>query len=299
MKCTPFYYSGLSDCDMLFKDVVGAMILDKGATLSDPAAKATYTDKFAVYPATGMFAPIMRGYQNNTAEPERNTSAVGFTEKTSDPLPMLVGFLDKSYCDYKTLYALDGAEKDIVLFLKNGRVWHSQDATGNKIGFRVKVSIRKNAPGADNSVENFPLYFDFMYIEDLDNALLTTLNFSVKELADAVPVGLNGVVTTAYSSGTVTVDLKKRCTLTPYAGATATTNWEVLYTENGSTDLDVDVTTVGATSAAIGRYVLTIKKDASGTPANLTKGAWIQARVMNGVTATKLDYVSQPIFIKV
>lgn len=296
MNCEPFYYSGLSDCDALFKDVVAAMIIDKGATLSAPAALATYTGIFAVDNPAGMFAPISRGYQNNTAEPERNTSAVGFTEKTSDPLPMLVGFLNKSYCDYKTLYGLDGKEKDVVLFLKNGKVWHSVNSAGAAIGFRAKISIRKNAPGADNSVENFPIYMDFMYMEDLDNAKLTTLAFSVKELNDAVPVGLNMAVTTAYATGTVTVDINKRCSLTPYAGIATADDFDVLYTESGSPDLDIDVTAVDITSAAIGRYILTIKKNAGSTPANLTKGVWIRAKKLN---ATVLTYISDPIFIKV
>lgn len=297
MNCEPFYYSGLSDCEILFKDVVAAMILDKGTTLSDAAAKATYTAIFAgTASQTGMYLPIGRGYQNNTAEPERNTSASGFTEKTSDPLPMLVGFLDRSYCDYKTLYQLDGKDKDIVLFLKNGKVWHSKNSDGASIGFRAKLSIRKNAPGADNSVENFPIYMDFKYIEDLDNATITTLAFSIKELNDAMPVGLNMEVSSAYAAGVVTVDINYRCSLTPFVDITDETSFEVLYTESGSTDLDIDVTTVDKTSAAIGRYILTIKKDATSTPANLTKGVWIRAIEDDGSLVT---YLSAPFFVKV
>lgn len=297
MNCEPFYYSGLSDCEMLFKDVVGAMIMDKGTTLSDAAAKATYTAIFAgTASQTGMYVPIGRGYQNNTAEPERNTSVVGFTEKVSDPLPMLIGFLDKSYCDYKTLYGLDGKDKDVILFLKNGKVWHSKNSAGSKIGFRAKISIRKNAPGADNSVENFPIYMDFKYIEDLDNAEITTLNFSVKELNDAVPVGLAMKVNSAYAAGVVTVDINKRCSLTPFADITDQTSFEVLYTVNGSTDLDIDVTACDKTSAAIGRYILTIKKDATGIPANLTAGVWIRAVENDG---SNLTYVSDPVLISV
>jgi hypothetical protein len=296
MKCEPFYYSGLSDCDMLFKDVVGALILDKAQVLSDAAALATYTPIIAGASSTGMYLPLQRGYQNNTAEPERNTSVVGFTEKTSDPLPMLLGFIKASYCDYKTLYGIDGKEKDVVLFLKNGKVWHSKNSSGAKIGFRAKVSIRKNAPGADNSVENFPIYMDFMYIEDLDNAELTTLAFSVKELNDSIPVGLSMRVSTPYAAGVVVVDINKRCSLTPFTGITAETSFDVLYTEAGSTDLDIDVTAAALTSAAIGRYSLTIKKDAGSTPANLTKGVWIRAKE---VSETVVTYISDPVFIKV
>lgn len=297
MKCEPFFYSGFSDCDMLFKDVVGAMIMDKGQLLADPSEKATYTTIFAGATAlTGMFAPISRSYQNNTAEPERNTSVVGFTEKTSDPLPMLVGFLNKSYCDYKTLYGIDGKEKDIVLFLKNGKVWHTENASGGAIGFRAKISIRKNAPAADNSVENFPIYIDFMYMEDLDNAKLTTLAFSIKDLNDTVPVGLNMVVATAYTAGNVVISINKRCSLTPFSGIIAASEFEVLYTEPGSNDLDIDVTAVNVTSASVGKYILTIKKDASTTPANLTKGVWIRSKV---VAASLVTYISDPLFIKV
>lgn len=297
MNCEPFYYSGLSDCEALFKDVVGAMIMDKGQTLSDAAAKATYTAIFAgTASQTGMYLPIGRSYQNNTAEPERNTSVVGFTEKVSDPLPMLVGFLDKSYCDYKTLYAIDNHDKDVVLFLKSGKVWHSVNSAGSKIGFRAKISIRKNAPGADNSVENFPIYMDFKYIEDLDNAEVTTLNFSVKELVDAVPVGLNMSLVTAYAAGDVVVNINKRCTLTPFADITDQTSFEVLFTESGSTDLDIDVTAADLTSASVGRYTLTIQRNASSTPADLTKGVWIRAVEDDG---SNLTYVSQPFFVKV
>lgn len=297
MNCEPFYYSGLSDCEMLFKDVIGAMIMDKGQTLSDAAAKATYTAIFAgTASQTGMYVPIGRGYQNNTAEPERTTTQVGFTEKVSDPLPMLVGFLDRSYCDYRTLYGIDNQDKDVVLFLKSGKVWHSKNSAGSKIGFRAKISVRKNAPSADNSVENFPIYMDFKYIEDLDNAEITTLNFSVKELNDAVPVGLNMSLVTAYTAGDVVVDITKRCTLTPFADITDAASFEVLYTESGSTDLDIDVTSAPLTSAEIGRYTLTIQRNASSTPADLTKGVWIRAVEDDG---TNLTYVSQPFLVKV
>lgn len=297
MKCEPFYYSGLSDCDMLFKDVVGMEIVDKGTTFSGISAKATHTAIIAgTASQTGMYLPIQRGYQNNTAEPERNSSQVGRTEKTSDPLPMLVGFLDKSYCDYKTLYDLDGKEKDVILYLKSGKVWHTSNSDLDDIGFRAKLSIRKNAPGADNSVENFPIYVDFQYIEDLDNAKLTTLAFSVKELVDSMPVGLAMTVTTAYASGVVTVDITKRCSIAPFASITDETSFEVLYTVAGSTDLDIDVTAVDKTSAAVGRYILTIQKDASGTPANLTAGVTIRAVEEDG---SLLTYVSAPTLIKV
>lgn len=297
MKCTPFYYSGLSDCEILFKDVIGAMVMDKGQTLSDAAALATYTAIIAgTSSQTGMYLPIGRSYQNNTAEPERNTSVVGFTEKVSDPLPMLVGFLDRTYCDYKTLYDIDNQDKDVVLFLKNGKVWHSKNSDGSKIGFRAKISIRKNAPGADNSVELFPIYMDFKYIEDMDNAEVTTLNFSVKELNDSIPVGLNISLVTAYTSGDVVVSINKRCSLTPFADITDETSFEVLYTESGSTDLDIDVTAASTTSASVGRYTLTIQKDSSSTPANLTKGVWIRAVEDDG---SNLTYVSDPFFVKV
>jgi hypothetical protein len=298
MNCEPFYYSGLSDCNELFKDVIGIGIYDKATAISAPQTLATHTAIIAgIASQTGMFVPLTNGsYQNNTAEPDRNTNQLGISRKVSDPLPMLVGFIDRSYCDYQTLNGIDGKEKDVILFLKSGKVWHSKNSSGGYIGFRANISKRHNAPLADNSVEGMPIYIDFEYLEDLKNGMITTLNFSVKELVDAIPVGLNMKVSTAYSAGDVIVDINKRCSLTPFADITDETSFEVLYTETGSTDLDIDVTAVVKTSAAIGRYTLTIKKDASTTPANITSGVWIRAVENDG---SVLTYVSQPVFIDV
>lgn len=301
MNCEPFYYSGLSDCDMLFKDVIGVMVFDKNQALSAPAELATYEAIFANITAiTGVYLPINRGYQNNTAEPTLNTSQVGFTEKVNDPMPQLVGFLTKSYCDYKTLWGLDGRDMDVVLVLKNGKIWHTVNTSGYNVGFRARINIRKNAPGADDSVENYPIYINFLYVDDLDEAKITTLNFSIKEFETVTPVGLSISQVVAYASGvgdgTITVDVTKRCTRTPFTSVTAAANFKILGTEPGSTDLDVSVTTLDKTSAAIGRYILTVKKDSSGTPANLTKGVYIQLIEDN---STKVTYLSDPFFIKV
>ena len=297
MSCEPYYYSGLSDCDALFKDVIGVCVLNKKQTLSSPEALATYTAIFAGTSAqTGIYLPISRGYQNNTAEPELTTSQVGFTEKTSDPLPALVGFLNKSYCDYKTLWGLDNAEKDLVFVLKNGYIWHTRNSENAVGGFRAKLNTRRNAPSADNSQEAFPIYMNFKYIDDFDEAGVTKLSFTIKEFEDVVPVGLGMKLVTAYTAGDITVDIMLRCTTSPFADITDETSFEILYTEPGSTDLDIDVTAVDKTSAAIGRYILTVKKDASTTPADLTKGVWIRAIEDDG---TKVTYVSAPFFVKV
>jgi hypothetical protein len=300
MKCEPFYYSGLSDCNELFKDVVGMLILEKKTTLSAPTAKATYASIVALASGvTGMFLPIGRGYQNNTAEPELATSQVGLVEKVSDPLPQLIGFLDRSYCDYKTLWALDGKSMDVILFMKNGKIWHSQDSAGNVVGFRAKLFTRKNAPAADNSLENFPIYVNFQYLDDLDRAGLTTLAFGIKELDDLIPVGLEIKQVVSYASGDITVDIVKRGSGLPFADITDATSFNILRTVDGSTDLDIDVTAVDVTSAANGRYVLTIQKDASGTPADITAGVYIQAVESDGGSPDLITYVSAPFLVVV
>lgn len=297
-NCKTFYYSGLSDCKALFKDVAGAVIMDKGQTLSNPAELATYKAIIAgTSSQTGIYLSFLSSsYQNNTAEPERNTNALGVSRKVSDPLPMLIGFVERSYCDYKTLYDIDHQDKEIVLLLKSGVAWHTKNSSDVKTGFRSGISIRKNAPSADNSVENFPVYMDFQYVDDLNNAEITSLNFSIKELDDAVPVGLNMSLVTAYAAGDVVVQINKRCTLTPFADITDQTSFEILEPASGSTDLDIDVTAAALTSASIGRYTLTIQRNASSTPADLTSGVWIRAVEDDG---SNLTYVSQPFFVKV
>lgn len=296
MDCTPFYKSGLGDCDTIARRAKAWIILDKGQSFTETEVKtlATWSAIIAGQSSqTGMFLPVQRGYQNNTPEPERNTSNLGYTEKTNDPPIQLVGMLKASYCDYRTLYDADHKDFDVIAILEGGKLWMTQNSSGAFVGFRSNFTIRKNAALTDNNAEAFPIYLDFVHMDQLDKAFIITPSFQFVDLENAIPVGLNAGVTVAYAAGDVTVKVTKRCSIEGYSGLTAVTNWEVL---SASADLDVDVTAVDATSASLGQYVLTIQKDASTTPATLTDNVVIRGVNDDG---TNLTYVTQPLEIVV
>ncbi len=258
MNCEPIYYSGLGDCDALFKRVVGFLILDKKTAISDETLLATWQAFIADIGVdqTGIYLPITRGYQNNTAEPERVTSNLGITEKADDPNVALVGFLKGSYCDYKTLYALDGKDIDFVAVLDNGQLWLTKDSDGNSLGFRSNFTIRKNGPMGDNVAEGTPLYVDFLYKDEMDNGFVSTPAFNTRELRDIVPVGLAMSVAVAWSTNAVTVKIVKRCAPSqPYVFTAAVAgDFPILAAKS---DVSPSISAVDDTDKAIGIYVLT------------------------------------------
>jgi len=287
MNCKPIYYSGLGDCDALFKRVVGFLVLDKGTAISDETLLATWKAIIAgTASQTGIYLPITRGYQNNTAEIERLTSNTGVTEKAGDSNVALVGFLKGSYCDYKSLYGWDGRDVDFVAVLDSGQLWLTKDSDGNSIGFRSNFTIAKNAPKADNVAEGTPLYIDFLYKDEMDNGFVSTPSFNTRELRDVVPVGLNMTVAVAWAASDVTVKITKRCSTEPYVfDAAAPANFPIL---SAKTDVNPSFSAVDDTNKALGIYVLTT------TAIVVTDDLLIRAIDDDGSNQT---YVSQPVTI--
>jgi hypothetical protein len=289
MNCEPIYYSGLGDCDQLFKRVVGFLVLDKGTAISDETLLATWQAIIADIGVDqkGIYLPISRGYQNNTAEPERVTSNLGITEKADDPNVALVGFLKGSYCDYKTLYGWDGRDVDFVAVLDNGQLWLTKDSDGNSIGFRANFTIRKNAPMGDNVAEGTPMYIDFLYKDEMDNGFVSTPSFTTRELRDSVPKGLSISVVTPWAANVVTVKVVKRCAPSqPYVFSSAVAgDFPILAAKS---DVSPSISSVDDTNKAIGVYVL--------TTLSATDDLLIRAQDDDGSNQT---YVSQPVTITI
>jgi hypothetical protein len=289
MNCEPIYYSGLGDCDQLFKRVVGFLVLDKGTAISDETLLATWQAIIADIGVDqkGIYLPISRGYQNNTAEPERVTSNLGITEKADDPNVALVGFLKGSYCDYKTLYGWDGRDVDFVAVLDNGQLWLTKDSDGDSIGFRANFTIRKNAPMGDNVAEGTPMYIDFLYKDEMDNGFVSTPSFTTRELRDSVPKGLSISVVTPWAANVVTVKVVKRCAPSqPYVFSSAVAgDFPILAAKS---DVSPSISSVDDTNKAIGVYVL--------TTLSATDDLLIRAQDDDGSNQT---YVSQPVTITI
>lgn len=301
MGCSTFYYSGIGkECDGFRERVKALLLTTPGTSFTKTEALnlTNYASKIAVAVPTAMVIPIERGYENTSDDIEMTTSNLGFTEKTFDPAPKMVGYGTINYKDYQTFFDGDGKDFDIFLILNDGKIEGTINSLGNVVGYRGSLNVKYGLPRADNAQQSYPFYINFLDVEQWKTAsYLFKPNFTYHELKDTNPNGIDVQIVTAYTggagAGTVVVKAVKRGTNIPYAGATATTSWNVLAV---TADLDVDVTTVDATSAALGLYTLTIKKDASGTPANLTDDVVIQMAVL---ATTVLTYVSQPITITV
>ena len=297
MGCSTFYPSGLGACKAFREKVIGTLIVEKGNAMSVANSKllASWTTLFADKTAgvKAIYVPFTRGYQNNTAEPTITASNLGYSEKTFDSPPLIKGMGTMSYADYKTFFGADTKEFDFFLVLRDGSLEGTLTSTGTIKGYRGTMFVTYNAP-IDNVQEAFPFTISFQDITEWKEASTTVIpQFSVTDLLDEIPVGLNVEVTTAYAvGGDVTVKVTKRNeSKSPYAGLTTTAKWEVLFV---SADLDVDVTAVDATSAAQGIYILTIQKDSSSSAADLTDDVIIRGEDDD---STNYTYLTQPVTI--
>lgn len=280
-ECKPVYYSGLGDCQKLFERIVGFLKIDKKTAISDEKLIATWTAIMAgASSQTGIYIPISNGYQNNTAEPTFTASNTGNNRKEDDPNVNLLGFFSGSYCDYKTFFPADDSLIDFVAVLDDGSLWLTKSKAGASEGFRARFNIRKNAPQADSKLENFPIYINFEYSDELDRGFVSTPSFSLKQLRDIVPVGLAMEVTTAWAANAVTVKITERCSPNaPYQDIADENDFEVLSAE---ADAGAAISSVDITNAAQGIYVLTTSV--------LTDNIVIRAIGVD----TNLEYVSQP-----
>lgn len=288
MSCSPFFFAGLGECKAFRERVKGVLVTAKGTVVTLDNAKLLATWEAMLAPSDGkptaIYIPFDRGYQNNTSEPEITTSNLGYSEKTQEFPPMIKGFGDMSYADFKGFFAADGQVFDIWLVLKDGTLEGTYTSAGYK-GYRGKFFMTANAPNADNLQESFPFDISFSdVIEWKANSTPVAASFSPTELQDAVPAGLDVAIISAYTAGDVTVMVTKRNqSSVPYAGLDAVSDWNVLFTEG---DSDVAVTAVDAAGAAQGIYILTIQKDSSGTPGDLTKPVTIQGFDVDGGSVT-------------
>lgn len=286
--CSVYNYQGLSpNCVAMLKKVKAVTMTDKGTSMSKVNWIGLAGNKSLVAAAagaTGILLDFSRGYERTSDDPEVTTSNLGFKEKTMNQLPSIRGYATVSMCDYKTLFAADGKIFDFQLLLNDGMKMGTNQSDGTVKGFRGRIYFRFDAPNQDNAQQSYPVDIFFDDYTEFEDFYVDRADFKVSELKDAIPVGVDLSLNTAYTTGDVLVNGKKRCSNEVYSGFATTSEWSVLE----SNAADVTVTTV---AVANGVYTLTIKKDSSGTPANLASGEYaiIQGSVDD---STYLTYVS-------
>ena len=278
MNCTP-YFAGLADCQSLLKKVKGVMVTEKGTTYTFATFVTESVLHLGIADATtanrnASVFPFLN-YERTTDDPSIQTSNLGIKDKDLDPPPSMQGWLDASFCDYKTLHSLEGLALDIVLFTTDGKQIGTVKSDGSVKGFRAKISTRKDLPPSDNAQASYPVDILFRNASEFENAVVFEPDYSFDDVLDFVPAGLNVRITTAYSvsTGKVTVKVTERCTDTGKTGLAAA-DFEVL-----ASDGDAPVSVTVATDNGLGEYELTINEDVGGTPSALDSGDFYKLQV--------------------
>ena len=297
MTCPVNYYTGAGECKALRESIIGAIVMEKTATITKANAKTLAGLKSVVAAATpGTIAGVILDFRNG-AEPsggenELTTSNVNFTVLTNRSNIVLDGYANMSFLDYKNFFGFEGKSFKILLIDKNGNLIETNKSATNATGFRGQFWLDKMLPkvGADRQKDyHFHIEFtDLLEWGENENVIETTYD-AVEILEDVNPIGLNAEIVTAYAAGgDVTLKVTKRGTSQPYAALDDAADWVV---RSSTSDVGVTIAVKSSANKALGEYTLTIL---NGTPADLTGEVEIQGfTVDTGV----ITYITQPIKI--
>jgi len=262
-------FGGRSSFNSLMAQVIGVSLIKNG-TSSFVAATfiAPDTWKTLIAGVAGMNAlplSIKRGFENTTPEVSMEESNLGFKEQTTLPIPSLKGYLDGSYCDYRVLNKLNGQEFEVVLHLKDGSQFGTKGSGTEVEGFKATCHFYFGIPLAENRMQSYPIWVNFESYDEFENGYLATPNYTLRNLLNFIPVGMNFETIVALSSSTATVSVTKRGDGSPVEGLVAA-DFSVL----SSNAPDCSVLSLVETGGGV--YVLTIQRLASSVPAALASG---------------------------
>jgi hypothetical protein len=283
-------FAGRSGVDRLIASVTAMALIKKGNTFTD-ASFVSSTGWHGII-APGLIDPkaiilsFKRGIEITTPERTRDTSNLGFTETTRIGLPAYTAYLDGGLCDYETLAALNSGEYDIVLFLEDGRIMGTRNSALVTKGFRGKIEVDvAKLPMVEDRQKSYPIWVDFSDLSEFAASWIANPAFTLTEALDYVPAGLNAVAIEVLTT-TAPIKVTKRSDGSGYAGLLYT---DAIVVNQSSSIFDVAVTIL--TDVTNGAYTATVVKNASGTPAALSGGEWVEIQFRH-VASTYTDYIS-------
>lgn len=292
MSCQTPYFSGLGACNALLGKVKGVAITLKGTTFTDATIISDATWKTGIASATpasrnAIILPL-RVYENKSPEAEMTTSNLGKMDKTNDPPPAASLYLDTGAYDHKYLHSLAGQKFDVVLFLEGGLVMATRKANNAVKGFRATLETRAGLPLSDNTQQSYKIDLYFDSIDEFKNFVLFTPDWSMDDLKDYVPVGVDLVPLgdLSASTGVVSIGVYKRGTK---QGLTGLVVADVTVLDSSGT------APVGSTTlveVGQGVYTLTINEDVGGSASALDAGEWATIQVAK-IVSTFITYQSQ------
>lgn len=290
MKCDNAYFNGWGSCAALLEMMNGGALQKKGETWTDatiislPDWRAAISDDDNTVRDTLML-PVL-SFENTTNDVEVLESPLGKKSLGTKPSPSGIIYLDASICDYNHLHDLEDTWFEFMPFFQGNKFWATRKADGTLKGFRCKLGFKAGMPPEDKN-QSFPMYIFFDDYDEFKNVVQISPDFKYSDLWDYSPAGLEIRVTSAYSAGDIALKVLKRGSGDPKTDLVLA-SFEILKSNATPT---VVVTALDDSGAALGDYVLTIKKDNDGTPANLAAADYVQMQVMfsDGTYATFLS----------
>jgi len=178
------------------------------------------------------------------------------------------GYVSGSFCDYQTLLGLNGQSFDVVLHLKDGGQYGTNEVNTLVVsGFKATINTYFGIPLAENRMQSYPLWINFESYDEFLNGYLVNPTYTFRSILDYVPVGMALGVTRLLSTSTADVKVTNRSTGEVIIGLLAAD-----FSSISSNAADVDITS--ASDGGDGTYVLTIQKAAGTTPADLGSGEY-------------------------
>jgi len=288
-------FAGRSDFNSLMSEVIGVSLIKKGNTFTDTTfvQSANWHTKIADLSAGMVALPlsIKRGFENTTPEVTFETAtSTGFQEQTTQPVPSLKGYVDGSYCDYKTLQGLNGHSFNVVLHLKDGTIYATRDAALVVKGFRATVNTYFALPLAENRQQSYPIWINFEYMDEFEDGYVDNPDWTFRDILDFLPNGLNAKVTTRLTT-TAIIKVVTRATGAGYEGLVVG-DFSVLSSSSDAVTVSVCV------DDGAGQYTITVIEDTGGAPSVLDSGEWAIVQATND-DSTYITYVTNALHLSV
>ncbi|MCK5605274.1 hypothetical protein KAR91_25505 [Candidatus Pacearchaeota archaeon] len=284
------------NCLLAASEIKSVLICDKDVifTYAQMSVLSNWTTK-VTQDLTINASTVLDSYNVTTDDPNIVTGAVSKSKKvTNTPVPSFEIFLDSNVCDFKqALNTLKGGTYGMFYILQNGSILGTIDQSGSNIGsFKpLRATITANTKGIQevDSTQAFRVYVNHTSYKEWENQFYFEPIWDSQEIIDAMPIGLNMIMTAVYAAGDQVVQVKTRC--------------EGNYVGLVVGDFDEDETQGNVDTPAItaivddggGAYTLTAEKDV--VPANLVDGDVLACRVKI-LSGSDVTHISNYIYIE-
>ena len=269
-NCGTLLAAGLGACNSRIQNIIGMLVFTKGTTYTSAQLNTIAQTKTYLSASAGISAIYLplSDFEVTTDEPNIVTSSSGKKGIFEYQIPSAMAYLDRSFHDYKHLWDSDNTIVDVVLITKDNYWIMTGSSSGSYKGMRCTMNTQPNLPKTTDPLKAHQIWLFFDDVTEFQNMFVMSMPFSRTEVSDLVPVGLDMHTTSAYTAGSVDVQVNLRATGLGKAGLT---DWAVVssYTSDN---------TITDTDNGSGGYSLAIDKDHSGTPTNLAAGEWIKVQ---------------------